>query len=103
MTRAITFLIAYAACDVLAAIVFNINLDRTLLALVSQAAPVQVRSRMMGAAFLSPFVAHTLAGMIGASFDAMRPDSFWMLDAGIALAGAVVILSLRKMLTRALA
>lgn len=75
----------------------------TLLALVSQAAPVQVRSRMMGAAFLSPFVAHTLAGMIGASFDAMRPDSFWMLDAGIALAGAVVILSLRKMLTRALA
>jgi POT family proton-dependent oligopeptide transporter len=74
----------------------------TLLALVSRAAPVQVRSRMMGAAFLSPFVAHTLAGMIGTNFDKMRPDSFWLMDAGIALVGATLILALRKVLTRAL-
>ena len=74
----------------------------TLLALVSRAAPVQVRSRMMGAAFLSPFVAHTLAGMIGTNFDKMRPDSFWLMDAGIALVGAALILGLRQMLTRAL-
>lgn len=75
----------------------------TLLALVSSTAPPQVRSRMMGAAFLSPFVAHTLAGMIGANFDTMRPDTFWLMDAAIAIGGAVVILVLRKPLSSALA
>ena len=74
----------------------------TLLALVSRAAPPQVRSTMMGVAFLSPFVAHTLMGWIGTNFDRMRPDTFWLMDAGIALGGAALILLLRRPLTGAL-
>ena len=75
----------------------------TLLALVSKSAPRAVTSRMMGIAFLSPFVGHTLMGWVGSFYDKMNPSTFWAMDAGIALAGAVIILALRKRLTRELA
>ena len=72
----------------------------TTLALVSRAAPPQVASTLMGVAFLSPFVAHTLMGGVGTLFDKMAPSTFWAMDAGIAFAGAAVILLLRKVLYR---
>ncbi len=74
----------------------------TLLALVSSAAPPAVTSILMGVAFLSPFVGHTLAGWVGSYFDRMSPSRFWSIDAGIALAGAAIILLLSKPLTRGL-
>jgi len=74
----------------------------TTLAIVSKAAPPRVASTLMGVAFLSPFVAHVLAGWVGSYFDQMNPSAFWAMDAAIALAGAALILVLRKHLQRGL-
>jgi proton-dependent oligopeptide transporter, POT family len=74
----------------------------TMLALVSRSAPPAVASRLMGIAFLAPFAGHTLAGWIGSYFDQMPPTTFWLMDAGIALAGAVIILLFRKPIARGL-
>lgn len=74
----------------------------TTLALVSRAAPPSITSTLMGVAFLSPFFAHIMAGWIGSYFDQMSPASFWAMDAAIGFAGAVIILILRKPLTRGL-
>lgn len=70
----------------------------TLLALVSRSAPPGFTSILMGCAFLSPFVGHTAMGWVGSYFDKMSPSTFWMIDAGIALTGAVVVLILRNWL-----
>lgn len=74
----------------------------TTLALVSRCAPPSVTSTLMGVAFLSPFVAHTIMGWVGSSYDKMNPSAFWAMDASIAVVGAVVLLLLRRFLTRGL-
>lgn len=74
----------------------------TTLALVSRCAPASVTATLMGVAFLSPFVGHTLAGWVGSYFDQMSPSAFWAMDAGIAAGGAIVILLFRKRLARGL-
>ena len=73
-----------------------------LLALVSGNAPKKVNSTMMGATFLALFVASTAGGWVGSYFDQMSPAAFWSLNAGIALAGAVIVLVMRGPLSRAL-
>ncbi len=74
----------------------------TTLAIVSRAAPAGMGSFLMGVAFLSPFVAHVLAGWIGSYFDQMHPSVFWAMDAAIGLAGGIIILLFRKRLQAAL-
>ena len=74
----------------------------TTLALVSKSAPRSVTGAMMGAAFLSPFIAHTMAGWVGSFYDQMSPTIFWTMDAGIAAVGAVLMFALRGPLDRAL-
>lgn len=74
----------------------------TTLAIVSKAAPPAVASTLMGIAFLSPFIGHVLAGWVGSYFDQMNPSEFWVMDAGIALVGAAVILVFRGRLQRGL-
>jgi POT family proton-dependent oligopeptide transporter len=74
----------------------------TTLAIVSRAAPAGMGSFLMGVAFLSPFVAHVLAGWVGSYFDQMNPSVFWAMDAGIAIVGGIVILLFRKRLQAAL-
>jgi POT family proton-dependent oligopeptide transporter len=74
----------------------------TLLALVSRSAPPKVASTLMGMAFLSPFIGHTLMGWVGSFYDQMRPATFWAIDAVIALAGALIIFVMRKPLMRRL-
>jgi POT family proton-dependent oligopeptide transporter len=74
----------------------------TLLALISRAAPPAVTSTLMGAAFLSPFIGHTLMGWIGSYYDQMTPAVFWTMDAGIALAGAILLGVVRGPLSKAL-
>ena len=74
----------------------------TTLALVSRSAPPGLTSTLMGVAFLSPFIGHTLMGWIGSFFDKMSPSTFWAMDACIAFAGAVIILSLSNTLKRGL-
>lgn len=74
----------------------------TTLALVSRVAPPAVAATLVGGAFVSPFVAHTLAGVIGTRFDDMDPAAFWAMDAAIAFAGALLLFALKGPLGRVL-
>jgi POT family proton-dependent oligopeptide transporter len=74
----------------------------TLLALVSRAAPTPVKATMMGAVFLSLFVANTLIGWLGSFYEHMTPAGFWAMHAGIAAVGGVLAFVLRQPLKRAL-
>ena len=73
-----------------------------LLALISEAAPPKVNSTLMGGAFLSLFVGSVLMGWVGSFYETMSPAAFWTLDAAIGFAGALIVLVLHRLLTRAL-
>jgi POT family proton-dependent oligopeptide transporter len=73
-----------------------------LLALVSQAAPAKVNATLMGGAFLALFAGSVAMGWVGTFYDRMSPAAFWMLDAGIAFAGAMLVAILNRPLARAL-
>lgn len=64
----------------------------TLLALVSRAAPPRINATMMGICFLTLFVANNLIGWIGTFYEEMTPLAFWLLHAGIAAAGGILVL-----------
>lgn len=74
----------------------------TLLALVSGNAPAKINSTMMGITFISLFIAGNSVGWLGSFYDKMAPGSFWLLQAGVSLIGAVLIVlfgpRLRKVL-----
>ncbi len=72
------------------------------LALVSQSAPAKINSTLVSACFLSLFAGLVLMGWVGSFYQLMSPAAFWVMDAGIALAGAVLILTLKPRLTRML-
>ncbi|RIA44204.1 POT family proton-dependent oligopeptide transporter [Hephaestia caeni] len=74
----------------------------TLLALISQAAPPKVNATLMGGAFLSLFVGSVAMGWVGSYYEALGPTAFWLLDAAIGVAGALIILAVHRPLTRAL-
>ena len=73
-----------------------------MLAIVSKAAPPKVNSTLIGASFLALFFGTVLMGWVGSFYEEMSNTAFWTLDAAIALAGALLILALRKPLTNAL-
>lgn len=68
----------------------------TVLALVSRAAPVQIRSTLMGAAFLSLFVGNILVGWVGSFYEHMTPAGFWGLQVAIGVAGGALALVLSR-------
>jgi POT family proton-dependent oligopeptide transporter len=68
----------------------------TVLALVSRAAPIQIRSTLMGAAFLSLFVGNILVGWVGSLYEHMTPAAFWGLQVVIGAAGGVLALLLAR-------
>ena len=74
----------------------------TLLALVSRAAPAKINATMMGIAFLTLFVANNLIGWIGTFYEQMTPLTFWLLHAGIAAAGGILVLLFGPLLKRIL-
>jgi POT family proton-dependent oligopeptide transporter len=74
-----------------------------LLALISRAAPPRVQATLMGGAFLSPFLGSVTMGWVGSFYAEMDPAAFWALDAGIAFAGALIVLAIGRPLGRALA
>ena len=74
----------------------------TLLALVSRCAPPRVNATMMGICFLVLFVANNLIGWIGTYYEQMTPLAFWLLHAGIAAAGGILVLLLGPVLKRVL-
>lgn len=74
----------------------------TTLSLVSRVAPPAVVATMVGGAFISPFIAHLAAGIIGIQFERMDPASFWAMDGAIGLAGGVLLFAVRPFLNRAM-
>jgi POT family proton-dependent oligopeptide transporter len=74
----------------------------TLLALVSRAAPAKINATMMGIAFLTLFVANNLIGWIGTFYEQMSPLAFWLMHAGIAASGGVLVLLFGPVLRRVL-
>ena len=74
----------------------------TLLALVSRAAPPKINATMMGICFLVLFLANNLIGWIGTFYEQMTPFAFWLLHAGIAATGAILVLLLGPLLKRVL-
>jgi POT family proton-dependent oligopeptide transporter len=75
----------------------------TLLALVSRAAPAAITSTLMGSAFLTLFVGNSLMGQIGGAYESLGATAFWLVDAGIAAAGALIVLLVGRPLSEALA
>ncbi len=74
----------------------------TLLALVSRVAPPKINATMMGATFLTLFVANNLIGRIGTYYEKMTPIGFWTLHAAIGAAGGIVMLVFARTLGRIL-
>ena len=75
----------------------------TLLALVSRAAPAKINATLMGVAFLSLFISNNLVGWLGGFYERMNPAVFWLMHAGIAALGGLLILMTRGPLSRVLA
>ena len=73
-----------------------------LLALVSRAAPAKVNSTLMGGSFLSLSAGSVIMGWVGSFYEEMSPAAFWMIDAGIGIAGAVLVVLLMPVLKREL-
>ena len=57
---------------------------------------------MMGICFLVLFVANNLIGWIGTYYEQMTPLAFWLLHAGIAATGGILVLLLGPALKRVL-
>ncbi|MBN8809005.1 MAG: peptide MFS transporter [Sphingomonas sp.] len=74
-----------------------------LLALVSQAAPRQVKATLMGGVFLSFFLGSVIMGWVGSFYDQMSPVRFWTIDAAIAIVGGLAVLAIARPVTRRLA
>ena len=68
----------------------------TVLALVSRAAPLQIRSTMMGAVMLTLFVGNILVGWIGEFYERMTPAAFWGLQVVIGVGGGAAALLLSR-------
>jgi POT family proton-dependent oligopeptide transporter len=64
----------------------------TLLALVSRVAPPKINATMMGATFLTLFVANNLIGRIGTYYERMTPLGFWVLHAAIGASSGLLML-----------
>jgi POT family proton-dependent oligopeptide transporter len=73
-----------------------------VLALVSRAAPAQLKSTLMGSVFLTLFIGNLIVGWIGGFYEHMTPIAFWGLQVGIGLAGAVLALLLKRPLEKLL-
>lgn len=74
----------------------------TTLALVSQTAPPKIAATMVSVVYLTSFFGSVVMGWIGTFYSEMSNASFWALDGGIPLVGAVVIFAVRPALKRGL-
>jgi POT family proton-dependent oligopeptide transporter len=71
-----------------------------MLAFYGRMAPPSINAMMMGVNTLAVFLASTIGGRIGGLYETMTPTSFWLLHAGITLAGAVIFVALRPVVRR---
>jgi POT family proton-dependent oligopeptide transporter len=69
------------------------------LSLVSRAAPTKINATMLSASFLVLFFASTTMGWVGSFYDQMGKPAFWIMDASIGFAGALIAWLLRRPLS----
>jgi len=72
------------------------------LSLVSRSAPAKVNATLMGGSYMALFFGSAMMGWVGSFYDQMGNAAFWTLDAAISVASALVIIALKKPLTRIL-
>ncbi len=72
----------------------------TLLALVSRRAPARINSTMMACVYLVAFASGIGSGTIARYYEVMPAWQFWLMNSGIALAGATAIILLGPFLRR---
>jgi len=72
------------------------------LAVVARSAPVQVKSMMVGGYYIGLFIAGIFSGWLGRFYEPLHPPLFWLLHAGIGLAGTVILLAFYGPLRRIL-
>jgi POT family proton-dependent oligopeptide transporter len=65
------------------------------LAVVARAAPLPVRSTMVGGYYIGIFIAGIASGWLGRFYEPLHPPAFWLLHAAVGLSGAVILLLLR--------
>jgi POT family proton-dependent oligopeptide transporter len=73
------------------------------MALFSRAGPAAINATLIGVYFLSHFVSNLTIGWLGHFYEQMSPTRFWLMQAAIGAAGALVILVLRPPVSRVLA
>lgn len=64
----------------------------TALALVSRRSPPAINARMMAGAYLTVFFAEITSGWLGRFYEPLPAYLFWLMMAGIALAGCLLVL-----------
>jgi POT family proton-dependent oligopeptide transporter len=74
----------------------------TLLGLTTRVSPARVQATMMGVVFMSLFASYSLVGWLGAQYEKMTAADFWLIHAGIGVAGAFLALLLKRPFSRAL-
>lgn len=72
------------------------------LALFSRAGPPAVNGMMIGIYYLSLFVGSVAAGWLGRFYEILTRSQFWLLHAAVVGVGALILLLLRRPLTRAM-
>jgi len=68
----------------------------TVLATISQIAPIKVRATLMGASFLSLSIGDFFVGWLGNFYEQMSPAAFWAMHAAIAATGGILAFLLRR-------
>ncbi|MDP9424394.1 MAG: peptide MFS transporter [Pseudomonadota bacterium] len=74
----------------------------TLLAVISQTAPPKLNATLVSASYLSFFAGITIMGWVGSFYSEMDKAAFWLLDAAIGFAGALIVWLIHKPLSKRL-
>lgn len=74
----------------------------TLLAVISQSAPPKLNATLVSASYLSFFAGITIMGWVGSFYGEMSRVAFWLLDAAIGFAGALIVWLIHKPLSKRL-
>ena len=74
----------------------------TLLAVISQSAPPKLNATLVSASYLSFFAGITIMGWVGSFYSETDRVAFWLIDAAIGFAGALIVWLIHKPLSKRL-
>ena len=74
----------------------------TLLTVISQSAPPKLNATLVSASYLSFFAGITIMGWVGSFYGEMSRTAFWLVDAAIGFAGALIVWLIHRPLSKRL-